>query len=209
MKRRLFGAVWTLAVMLSGAIDLGFAQEIYYTLRIGDSRPALNIRLLEGGTAPSWPALEGKVIVIDFWATWCQPCVGAIPKFNQLQKRFAKEPVVFLSVTYEPPSYVRRFLLTHPLDTTIAIDDDLRTFKSFRAWGIPTVYVFDRRGTVVSVNHPNDLSEDLILSVLKGERPQVPQYHGWEKPEEAEQYFRKLLNELRLKEKNAGLQAGR
>jgi len=67
-------------------------------VKIGDSRPQLSFQLLSGHSSPKWDELKGKVVVIDFWATWCEPCVSAIPALNQLHQEFAKT-VRFFSVT--------------------------------------------------------------------------------------------------------------
>ncbi len=60
MERKFFAAIWTLAVMLAGAIDSGYVQETHHTLRRGDSRPALNAQHLDGGASPSWSRLEAE-----------------------------------------------------------------------------------------------------------------------------------------------------
>ena len=76
---------------------------------IGTERPELSLHLLSGGPDPKWQALEGQVVVMDFWATWCPPCIDSIPHLNELHTKFEKEKVRFFSVTYEPALYVREF----------------------------------------------------------------------------------------------------
>ena len=168
-------------------------------LKLGTERPVLSFQLLSGEKAPTWQALEDRVVIMDFWATWCIPCIESIPRLNDLHTRFEHEKVTFFSVTYEPPSYVREFLKEHPIASEVAIDDSLDTFKSFQAWGIPVIFIFDSKGKLVATTHPNNLTPEVISAALRGEVPQVKQAVPWSDPAGAENYFRKL--QLELKEK--------
>jgi len=168
-------------------------------LKIGDLRPTLSFKMLSGAKTQTWQALEGKVVVIDFWASWCTPCLSAFPRLNELDRQFKSKGVTFISVTYEPANYVRGFLKDHPIEAEVGIDDTLDTFKNFQAWGIPVIYVFDRSGRFVSMVHPNNFTEDLLLTCLRGEIPKVKQSKLWDDPVGAEKYFRK--HQLELQEK--------
>ena len=167
--------------------------------KIGTERPELSLRLLSGGPDPKWQAMEGQVVVMDFWATWCPPCIDSIPHLNELHTKFEKERVKFFSVTYEPALHVREFLKEHPMSTEVAIDDSLNTFKTFRAWGIPVIFIFDTKGKLVATVHPNNLTPEVLYAALRGEVPKVKQAVAWHDPVGAESYFRKL--QLELKEK--------
>lgn len=167
--------------------------------KIGTERPELSFQLLSGGPDPKWQTLEGQVVVMDFWATWCAPCIDSIPHLNELHTKFAKEKVTFFSVTYEPAQYVREFLKEHPMAAEVAIDDSFNTFKTFRAWGIPVIFVFDSKGKLVATVHPNNLTAEVLSEALRGEIPKVKQAVPWHDPAGAESYFRKL--QLELKEK--------
>jgi thiol-disulfide isomerase/thioredoxin len=169
------------------------------TLKIGDPRPPVEFRLLSGGAVPTWKSLEGKVVVIDFWATWCHPCIAAFPGLNQLHHEFADKGVAFFSVTYEPDAYVRQFLEKHPLESEVGIDETFGTFKGFQAWGIPVVYVFDRTGKLVSAVHPNNFTAEVLTKALQGQIPDVPQTKPWNDPAGAEKYFKKLQRGLQEK----------
>jgi len=166
---------------------------------IGTERPELSLHLLSGGPDPKWQTLEGQVVVMDFWATWCPPCIDSIPHLNELHTKFEKEKVKFFSVTYEPALHVREFLKEHPMATEVAIDDSLNTFKTFRAWGIPVIFIFDAKGRLVATVHPNNLTPEVLYAALRGEVPKVKQAVPWHDPAGAESYFRKL--QLELKEK--------
>ena len=167
--------------------------------KIGTERPELSFHLLSGGQDPKWQTLEGQVVVMDFWATWCAPCIDSIPHLNELHTKFEKEKVRFFSVTYEPARYVREFLKEHPMAAEVAIDDSLETFKTFRAWGIPVIFIFDSKGKLVATVHPNNLTPEVLYAALRGEVPNVKQAVPWHDPAGAESYFRKL--QLELKEK--------
>jgi thiol-disulfide isomerase/thioredoxin len=173
-------------------------------VKIGDAAPRLDFHLLSNGKFPRWESLRGRVVVMDFWATWCAPCVGAIPALNELHRDFAGKDVTFMSVTYEPERHVWRFLGTHPIDGEVGIDDSLATFKSFQAWGIPVVYVFGRDGRLLSAVHPKNLTADVLTAALRGEVPDVKQSIPWSDPRGAEEYFRKNQRELREKEASSG-----
>lgn len=169
--------------------------------KIGTERPGLSFHLLSGGPDPTWQTLEGQVVVMDFWATWCAPCIDSIPHLNELHKKFEKEKVRFFSVTYEPARYVREFLKEHPMEAEVAIDDSLDTFKTFRAWGIPVIFIFDSKGKLVATVHPNNLTPEVLNAALRGEVPKVKQAVPWHDPAGAESYFRKLQFELKEKYK--------
>ena len=168
-------------------------------LKLGTERPALSLQLLSGKNAPTWQALEGRVVILDFWATWCTPCIESIPRLNDLHAKFEHEKVSFFSVTYEPPQYVREFLKEHPIASEVAIDDSFETFKTFQAWGIPVIFIFDSKGKLVAAIHPKNLTAEVISAALRGEVPQVKQAVPWDDPAGAENYFRQL--QLELKEK--------
>jgi len=168
-------------------------------LKIGTERPELSFHLLSGRPDPKWQAMEGQVVVMDFWATWCAPCIDSIPHMNELHSKFEKEKVRFFSVTYEPAPYVREFLKEHPMAAEVAIDDSLDTFKTFRAWGIPVIFIFDSKGKLIATVHPNNLTPEVLYTALRGEVPAVKPAVAWHDPAGAENYFRKL--QLELKEK--------
>lgn len=94
---------------------------------------------------------------------------------------------------------MREFLKEHPIASEIAIDDSFDTFKTFQAWGIPVIFIFDSKGKLVATTHPNNLTAEVIAAALRGEVPQVKQAVPWSDPVGEEGYFRKL--QLELKEK--------
>src|SRR5580704_14152480 len=77
----------------------------------GKPAPPLSLtRILQtpAGRKAGWDAFHGKVTVLEFWATWCDPCITAIPHWNSVVKQFQNRPVQFLSVTDEAPDLIDR-----------------------------------------------------------------------------------------------------
>jgi thiol-disulfide isomerase/thioredoxin len=140
----------------------------------------------------AWDSLAGEVVILDFWATWCPPCIETFPHLNELVERFADEPVRFISISYETEESVLSFLDEHPLATTVALDNDFATFRAFVAWGIPNLVIVNRKGRIAGVIHPIDLTEDVIEEVLAGRIPAVQQAEAYPDPDGAEKLFRTL-----------------
>jgi thiol-disulfide isomerase/thioredoxin len=104
---------------------------------------------LEGGLLPM-SSMKGKVVVLDFWATWCGPCRVQHPLYEQVKTRFKNNhDVVFLAVnTDEDRSLVKPFLERVKWSKDVLYDDGLSGF--FRVNSIPTTIVLDRGGEVKS-----------------------------------------------------------
>lgn len=160
-------------------------------MKIGTVRPAIDF-VTANGQHPDWDALKGKIVVLDFWATWCGPCIANIPKMNALERQFTGKGVVFYSITYEKSGAAQAFVATHPMNATIGLDNDLQTFKSLNAWGIPVVYIFDGTGKLIVDIHPDHLDAGVIDSVLAGKKPSFIEAQAWSDPAGAETYFRSL-----------------
>ena len=164
---------------------------------VGKYPPLFEFRKILGETSVetiSWENLKGKVVIVDFWATWCVPCIITIPHINKLVEKYKDKPVVFISVAYEPESLVLPFLEKHPISAIKALDDDFSTFQVFRAWAIPLVVIVNKEGKISRRIHPNYLTEDIINEVLLDKIPIVKQSVDDQfEPEAAEKYFRSLM----------------
>lgn len=86
-------------------------------------RPDFSLPDLEGNTrtAGEW---DGKVVVVNFWATWCAPCRKEIPAFNELQKKYGDQGVQFIGIALDDAKAVERFMKVIPIDYPVLIGDD-------------------------------------------------------------------------------------
>lgn len=169
-------------------------------LKAGDRAPSLEFEFVIQGPSPrevTWKTLQGKVVILDFWGTWCPPCVADIPHLNTLVSHYKGKAVQFIAVGHENPRKVGWFLKKHPIDAWVALDTDLSVYKTYFAFGIPHAVVVDQQGTVAAVLSPHDVSPEVIDAVLAGRRPSYPPLTGeayWN-PETAAQYFLKVGQE--------------
>ncbi len=182
----------TLISLLFCTLFVALAQKDEGTLKVGDRPPALDFTPYKSQEPVSWNSLKDRVVVVEFWATWCPPCIGNIKHMNELVKTFGDEPVTFISVTHEGAKTVQRFLKDHPIDAIVGLDNDFAMFRSFKAWGIPMVVLVDKKGKISGVMHPNNLNESVINEALAGRVPVVKPAEAWPDPQGAEKYFRSL-----------------
>ncbi|HWA86827.1 MAG TPA: TlpA disulfide reductase family protein [Opitutus sp.] len=105
------------------------------------------------GNVVSAAQFKGKVVVVDFWATWCGPCRMEIPGYVKLQKKYAKDGLVIvgMSVDQQGPGVVKEFIAQHGVDYQIVMADDAVE----EAFGgdqpieaIPTTFIIDRDGKI-------------------------------------------------------------
>jgi thiol-disulfide isomerase/thioredoxin len=113
-------------------------------------------------------SLNGKVVVVNFWATWCIPCVGELPTFNKLHRDFASKGVAVVGIDMgdEGVDKVRHFLQKHPIDYTVGLGGDALAAK-YKLESYPVTVVFDRSGREVKRFNESLTEKDLLGAVQK------------------------------------------
>ena len=143
-------------------------------LSVGDPAPKLTAVKWLNGTGPA--AFEpGKVYVLDFWATWCAPCVKGMPHLAELQRKYAADGLVVVPVTAAVEGQtdvdVERFVRTNGPDLALAFAwcTDLTTWRAYfdaaKLEGIPASFVVDKQGNIAFIGHPMEL-DDVLPKLL-------------------------------------------
>ena len=133
--------------------------------------PAWKLKDLDGHEVNSGQ-FKGKVVVLDFWATWCGPCVAEIPSYVELQKKYGKDGLVVigaLSHDRNTAAQIKAFAEKHEMNYTIVVsDDDIeQAFGGFEA--IPTTFLINRSGRIVHQKTgamPHEEYEKLVQQAL-------------------------------------------
>ena len=94
--------------------------------------------------------LRGKVVVVNFWATWCPPCRKEMPDLETLYKQFKDQGLVILAISDEDGSKVRPFVAEQKVTYPILLDPGRKVNELFQIEGIPKTFVYDRGGKLVA-----------------------------------------------------------
>lgn len=115
--------------------------------------PQVSLKLLDGGEF-DLESKRGKVLLLDFWATWCQPCIAEIPMFNALQKSYNERglEIVAISLDEEGVEVVKPFLKKNPMNYTVAIGDLKLAEKFGVTESIPVAILVDKKGRIRSTH---------------------------------------------------------
>jgi thiol-disulfide isomerase/thioredoxin len=117
--------------------------------------------------------LRGKIVLVNFWATWCPPCRVEMPILDAIYTHFQSQGLVVLSITSEDMFKVGSFLGPTHYHPPILIDDGSKVFKQFHIMGIPRSFVFDRDGKLVAQSIDQcSLNQFLAMLSKAGLQPQ-------------------------------------
>lgn len=102
------------------------------------------------GSKVSLASLKGKVIVLDFWATWCGPCRMTIPMLNTLHEKYGKDGLTIIGISDEPKDVVKPFADEIGMKYTVVADPDTNETwgRNYGVDSLPTLAVIDRKGKV-------------------------------------------------------------
>ena len=110
----------------------------------GGATPLLTLSDLDG-RSHRLTDFRDKVVVVNFWATWCEPCRDEIPSLQRLKDRLADRPFALIAVNMgEGAPRVHRFLDMMPIDYTVLLDPEMRATKAWQARLLPYSFVLDR-----------------------------------------------------------------
>ena len=154
---------------------------------LGKPAPAIAATDVDGKPV-SLAELKGRVVLVDFWATWCPPCVASIPALNELARKYHDRGFVILGVNVDAMHedvkeiktvlpVVRRFLVKHRV-TWMSLLNGQGTADFAAAYGveeIPANFLIDRDGKVVAVEQSGDALERAVVDALgnpNGQRAQ-------------------------------------
>lgn len=168
MLHRLVPAVAAVAISASA-----FAQ----TLSLGDAMPTIgdDADWLQGSPVSAWE--DGQIYVLDFWATWCGPCIRSIPHINELSKEHAADGVNVIGMAVWPREGMTptaEFVEEKGDEMSYRIAEDVegklaeRYMNATNSSGIPTIMIVDREGRYVWKGHPMDGFDEALASVIDG-----------------------------------------
>ncbi|MHC4874873.1 MAG: TlpA family protein disulfide reductase [Planctomycetota bacterium] len=114
--------------------------------------PARNVSIdLLGGGRTSLRELEGKIVVLDFWATWCGPCVRAMPEVIKVVDEFREKGVVLIAVNQEEQErLIGAFLISNGLKVQVGLDRTAAIARQFGVDTIPQTFVIDQQGLIAA-----------------------------------------------------------
>jgi thiol-disulfide isomerase/thioredoxin len=113
-----------------------------------------------GDAPPTLARLKGKVVVVEFWATWCGPCVAGIPHLNELHKKHAKDGLVILSLTDQDHTAVEKFVKDRGDGMSYPVGMGSTSGADYGVAGIPHACVIGRDGKLVWQGHPGEPAFD-------------------------------------------------
>lgn len=142
-------AVWVGLFVLLGLLALGLKRTQQGPVGPGQKAPAFSLTTFDGQVIDS-ADLEGKVIVLNFWASWCKPCEQEAADLENAWRDYqARGDVIFLGVDYvdtepEAKAYLEKFDITYPNGPDLGT----RISQAFRIRGVPETYIIDREGVL-------------------------------------------------------------
>jgi cytochrome c biogenesis protein CcmG, thiol:disulfide interchange protein DsbE len=164
-----------LAVILGGAIYLAVRQRSPHPLAVGDAAPDFTVPAVPSGIL-DLSQYRQQVVVLNFWATWCQPCVEEAPSLEMFAEKMKTQGVVVLGVSVdEDRKELQQFIEKYHLDFAMGRDPDRALAARFGTFQFPETYIFDRRGRLAekvigATDWSDPRMERFVLELTHGAR---------------------------------------
>ena len=129
---------------------------------IGRTAPGFKLPDLSGREV-SLEQYRGKIVILDFWATWCGPCRMTMPVLENLQKEYSSDLALLAINLAEPPDLVRSYVRAQNISSTVLLDEDGTVGEAYRSDSIPMQVLIDQKGIIrhVSVGYSSRLANQL------------------------------------------------
>lgn len=115
-----------------------------------DRAPDFRLPALDGSGERSLSDYRGKVVYLDFWASWCGPCQQSLPALDSLQKEYDASDFQVIAINLdESPDDARAFLQKFPVDYTILSELSGKTQRAYNLVGLPSSFLIDQKGEII------------------------------------------------------------
>jgi len=164
MKKSLF------LILLTASVHFANAQY-----KIGDTVKDISFKTILNAPVKQTDIsqLKGKVVWLEFWATWCSPCVTAMDRLQNMQKAY-KGKLQVITITAEKDERIKRFLQNRPSNLWFAIDTANQFQGLFPFHTIPHSVLINQKGIIVAVTSPENITKQTIADVLAGKKIDLP-----------------------------------
>lgn len=124
------------------------------------------------GQSTSWGAFKGELVVVDFWATWCGPCIASFPHVRELAKELTGEPIRFVFVSIDDDiAALEKFLAASNLPGWVCSDPRMSVAKAFGVSSFPTTVLISPKGELLGYCSTSELTADLLRTQAKQDVP--------------------------------------
>jgi thiol-disulfide isomerase/thioredoxin len=148
----------------AGVIAMDTSSGPAGPVEVGKAAPNFTVTSLSGEKT-SLASLRGKVVLVDFWATWCGPCRKGLPETQKLHEELASKGLAVLAVTHEEKPLVQEFIQSEGFKFPTYIDDEGKMNQAYGIESIPTVAIIDREGKLsafmIGLQDPADIRAEL------------------------------------------------
>jgi len=161
-------------VVLSLSLILAFGAA--QALEKGQAAPGFSLKTVAGDKTVSLKDYLGKVVYLDFWASWCAPCRGSFPLLNKLHNKYKDKGLVILGVNVdEDTEQLNKFIKMFPVDFTLVRDAEFEIPEVYGVSTMPSSFVIDQEGKI-QVLHKGfrdgdiDVIEQHVVDLLAGKK---------------------------------------
>jgi cytochrome c biogenesis protein CcmG/thiol:disulfide interchange protein DsbE len=174
-RKIFFLSLFTILIIFSA---LSFSSEIkredlfskagIQAIKSGKKAPNFRLEDLKGKKV-ELKHFKGKVVFLNFWATWCGPCKEEMPSMEFLYNQFKEKDFVFLAISadYEGVKPVKEFIEKQSFTFPVLIDPKYETLDLFEVKGIPTTFLIDKKGIMIGrAIGPKDWKRSEVISIL-------------------------------------------
>lgn len=135
---------------------------------VGNYAPSYSLDDLDGARHSFRALPDAKLLLLDFWATWCPPCRAALPETQRLYEEYGDRGLKVLTISSEYEEVIRPFISENEYSFPVLLDSDGRAHLVYGVFAIPTYFLIDQRGIVrhVQVGTGGTLLEEIIKELL-------------------------------------------